>query len=157
MKKKIYVLSFVFFLVDLISKIFVLGIKSDFPITVIDNFFVINRVMNEGGAFSLFSGFKIVLIILALVVLYYINKRVLNDVKTNLGVVGVSMLVGGIIGNLFDRVIYGKVIDFLSFNIFGYMFPIFNVADIFICVGICLLIIDYIRGERNEDKSFRGR
>ena len=67
--------------------------------------------------------------------------------------IGISMLIGGILGNLFDRVFYGKVIDFLSFNIFGFMFPVFNLADTFICVGVGLLIIEFLRGDRDGNKS----
>ena len=51
------------------------------------------------------------------------------------------MLLAGIIGNLIDRIIYGYVIDFLDFTIFNYNYPIFNIADTFIVIGILILII----------------
>ena len=63
------------------------------------------------------------------------------------------MLIGGIIGNLFDRIVYGKVIDFLSFKFGTYSFPVFNLADTFICIGIFLLIVDFLRGDLNGNKS----
>ena len=153
MKKKVYVLSLIFFLIDLISKLIILKIENILPITVIKNFFYLNKVTNEGAAFSSFTGYQIVLILIAIVALIYIHKSVLKDIKTNLGAISISLLVGGILGNLFDRIVYNKVIDFLSFNIFGYMFPIFNIADTFICIGVLLLLIDYIRGEKNETRS----
>lgn len=153
MKKKVYVLSLIFFLIDLISKLIILKIENILPITVIKNFFYLNKVTNEGAAFSSFTGYQIILILIAIVVLIYIHKSVLKDIKTNLGTISISLLVGGILGNLFDRIVYNKVIDFLSFNIFGYMFPIFNIADTFICIGVLLLLIDYIRGEKNETRS----
>ncbi len=153
MKKKVYVLSLIFFLIDLISKLIILKIENILPITVIKNFFYLNKVTNEGAAFSSFTGYQIVLILIAIVALIYIHKSVLKDIKTNLGTISISLLVGGILGNLFDRIVYNKVIDFLSFNIFGYMFPIFNIADTFICIGVLLLLIDYIRGEKNETRS----
>ncbi len=153
MKKKVYVLSLIFFLIDLISKLIILKIENILPITVIKNFFYLNKVTNEGAAFSSFTGYQIVLILIAIVALIYIHKSVLKDIKTNLGTISMSLLVGGILGNLFDRIVYNKVIDFLSFNIFGYMFPIFNIADTFICIGVLLLLIDYIRGEKNETRS----
>ena len=53
-----------------------------------------------------------------------------------------SLLIGGILGNLFDRIIYGYVIDYLDFYIFGYNFPIFNVADICIVISVIMIIID---------------
>lgn len=153
MKKKVYVLSLIFFLIDLISKLIILKIENILPITVIKNFFYLNKVTNEGAAFSSFTGYQIILILIAIVALIYIHKSVLKDIKTNLGTISISLLVGGILGNLFDRIVYNKVIDFLSFNIFGYMFPIFNIADTFICIGVLLLLIDYIRGEKNETRS----
>ena len=143
MKKKVYVLSLIFFLIDLISKLIILKIENILPITVIKNFFYLNKVTNEGAAFSSFTGYQIILILIAIGVLIYIYKSVLKDIKTNLGTIGISLLAGGILGNLFDRIVYNKVIDFLSFNIFGYMFPIFNIADTFICIGVLLLLIDY--------------
>lgn len=153
MKKKVYVLSLIFFLIDLISKLTILKIENILPITVIKNFFYLNKVTNEGAAFSSFTGYQIILILIAIVALIYIHKSVLKDIKTNLGTISISLLVGGILGNLFDRIVYNKVIDFLSFNIFGYMFPIFNIADTFICIGVLFLLIDYIRGEKNETRS----
>ena len=61
------------------------------------------------------------------------------------------VLIGGIIGNLIDRLLRGYVIDFLSFNIFGYSFPIFNIADSFIVISIVIIAIDSFmkEGKRN--------
>ena len=58
-------------------------------------------------------------------------------------------MIGGIIGNMLDRIFYQKVIDFLSFKIFHYYFPIFNCADMAIVIGMFLFIIDVIL-EGNE-------
>ena len=148
MKRKIFFISAIFFLIDLLTKIFVKSFDN-YPITIIDGFFDIDMVMNDGAAFSSFRGYQFILIIIAILVLFYIVKSIIPDVKTGLGLVSVSLLIGGIVGNLFDRIFYGKVIDFLSFNIFGYMFPVFNFADEFICCGIVLYLIDYLRGEKH--------
>jgi signal peptidase II len=67
---------------------------------------------------------------------------------------GFSLLIGGLLGNLVDRIIFGYVRDFFDFYIFGYDFPIFNVADIGVVVGILILIILIIKGDLvNEDRS----
>lgn len=153
MKKKIYVVSLIFFLIDFLSKLLVICFDSKFPVVVIKDFFVLDKVTNEGAAFSLFSGYVFVLVLISILVLYYVNKSIINDIRSKTGILGVSMLIGGILGNLFDRIFYGKVIDFLSFNIFGYMFPVFNLADTFICVGVGLLVIEFLRGDINGNKG----
>ena len=71
---------------------------------------------------------------------------------TNLTIISLGILIGGIIGNLFDRVLRHAVIDYLSFNFFGYSFPVFNLADIGITIGACLLIIDLIIEEKEKKK-----
>lgn len=152
MKRKIFFISVIFFLIDLLTKVFVKSFNH-YPITIIDGFFDIDMVMNDGAAFSSFRGYQFILIIIAIFVLFYIVKSIIPDVKTRLGLVSVSLLIGGIVGNLFDRIFYGKVVDFLSFNIFGYMFPVFNFADVFICCGIVLYLIDYLRGEKHGISS----
>ena len=150
MKKKIYIISFIIFIIDLLSKILVLGIDKT-PITIINNFFYINKIFNTGAAFSLFTGNNFILIIIAIAVLIYIDRKVIEDIKSKISVI--SMLIGGIIGNLFDRIVYRKVIDFLSFKFGTYSFPVFNLADTFICIGIFLLIVDFLRGDLNGNKS----
>lgn len=142
-------------MLDLISKILILTFEGNLPISLIDNILTIDKVINYGAAFSLFQGGRIILIIIAIIVLYYINKSFIKEVTTNKSLISLSMLTGGIIGNLFDRVVYGKVIDFINVDIFGYKFPVFNLADTFICIGIILLIIEEIveKGEENGNRS----
>ena len=72
---------------------------------------------------------------------------------SNLSIISYSLIIGGIIGNLIDRIFLNHVIDFLSFNIFGYYFPIFNIADICIVCGILLLLIDGWLGDENGIRS----
>lgn len=153
MKKKIYLISIIFFLIDLISKIIILSIENKFPVKVIENFFYIEKVTNKGAAFSILNGYTFLFIMIAIIMLIYIDKTMLKDIKTKLEIISFSMLIGGIIGNLFDRIFYGKVIDFLSFQIFNYNFPVFNLADTFICIGVFLIIVLTIYGGKNEISS----
>ena len=78
-------------------------------------------------------------------------------VKNERNILAFGMLFGGIFGNLSDRLFLGMVRDFLKFKIFGYNFPVFNVADICITVGIGLLVIGMIKGEDSGGSSSRDR
>lgn len=153
MKKKIYIISLIFFLIDLISKIIVITFENKLPFIVIDNFFVIDKVTNPGAAFSILIGYRIIFILIAILMLIYIDRFFIREAKTKIDILSYSLLIGGVVGNLFDRVFYKEVIDFLSFNIFGYMFPVFNLADSFICIGVFIIIIKLFLGGQNDNSS----
>ena len=136
-------LTIIFLVIDIISKLVVGNLmKVNTSVMVIKNFFYITYVRNTGAAWSIFAGETLGLIIISLLIivflLYYILK---NKPKFMIEKMGYAMILGGAFGNLVDRVVYGYVIDFLDFNIFGYNYPIFNLADSFIFVGVLLLII----------------
>lgn len=155
--KKIFILSLIFFLLDFVIKLI---IKSNMElyekITIIKNFFSIEYVMNSGAAFSLFNNFQIILVIISIVILIYLIKYLLkNDIKNKLQKLAFSFVIGGIVGNMFDRIVYKKVIDYLSFKIFNYEFAIFNLADVGIVLGTIVLAISYIGVDINEGKSRR--
>ena len=67
-----------------------------------------------------------------------------------------GLIVGGTLGNLFDRIMYHAVIDYLAFDIFKYSFPVFNLADIAITTGTFLLVAGYIIENRTGDKNERA-
>lgn len=150
MRKKICIFSILIFLIDLVSKFIIIHYEYELPIVVIDNFFSITKVTNYGAAFSMLSGFTLFLIFIGLFVLFYIYEYLLKDVTNKVELVGYILVIGGVLGNLFDRIFYGKVIDFLSFKFGDYHFPIFNFADIFICVGIVLVIIGYLKNLKSK-------
>lgn len=152
MKKKIYAVALFCFVIDIISKYLVVSFL-DSEFVIIKNFFSLYYTKNTGAAFSMFSGNAIFLALIGIVVIFLLHKYVFKDVTRCYEVLAYGMLVGGILGNLVERIIYMGVTDFFKFNIFGYNFPIFNVADIFICVGGFLLILDVVRSELNEYKS----
>lgn len=152
MKKRIYLSSLIFVIIDLISKIIIMSFYKN-SITVIDKIFYIEKATNTGAAFSILTGGRILFILIAILVLFYIDKYMIKDVNDKIEVISISMLIGGIIGNLIDRVVYGKVIDFLSFRFGSYNFPVFNLADTFITVSIFLLILSNIRGGKDGNKS----
>jgi len=136
-------LTIVFLVIDIVSKLVVSNLMNvNESIRVIRDFFYITYVRNTGAAWSIFAGETWLLIIVSLIIMFliiwYIYK---NRPKSKLEIVGYSMVLGGAIGNFIDRVIYGYVIDFLNFYIFGYDYPIFNLADSFILIGVILLVI----------------
>ena len=124
-------------------------------INIIPSFFSITYVRNTGAAFSIMENSRVLFIIIALVSLILIYKYlIMNKVINKFLMISYSMLIGGIMGNMVDRILYGYVIDYLSFNIFGYSFPIFNLADTFIVVSIIMLLLYEIGGRhaRNSCK-----
>ncbi len=137
------ILTIVFLVVDIVSKLIVSNLMDIHDsIIVIKDFFYITYVRNTGAAWSMFAGKTWLLIIVSLMIIgficFYIYK---NKPKSKIEMVGYSLVLGGAIGNFLDRVIYGYVIDFFDFYIFGYNYPIFNVADIFIVIGVMILAI----------------
>ena len=94
--------------------------------------------------------FILVAIVLFLVLYKYIEK---NKISSKLEIVSLGLIMGGLVGNLVDRLLYGYVIDFLSFNIFGYSFPVFNIADIGIVSGVIILIVSSFREEFIKTKK----
>lgn len=150
--KKILPISLLFVVIDQVVKILVINkMALQQSIIVINNFFNITYVRNTGAAWSILSGNVLLLImisVLALVTIYYylIKDKDLNKID----IVSYSMLIGGIIGNLIDRIVHGYVIDYLDFKIFNYNFPIFNIADTLIVISIIIIGISLIVGEYRE-------
>lgn len=148
MKKKIYILSFVILILDQASKIICdMFCHLNKPIEVIGNFFNITYVHNDGAAWSMFAGKRIVLILIGLIALYILNSFIKEFKESKRNIIAFGLLFGGVLGNLLDRIFLGYVRDFLDFKIFGYDYPIFNIGDIGIFIGVLLLIIACIKGE----------
>ena len=152
---KLIITSLGVLLIDMLSKVLIkhfilLGIR----IKIIKGFLYITYVKNTGAAFSIFRNNTLFLIILSIVIIgllfYYLSKKIYLSKLEN---ISYGLILGGAIGNLFDRIIYGYVIDFIDIYIFKYDYPVFNIADMAIVIGVIILIIDLFRGEKNGDKS----
>lgn len=145
--KSIYFFSIIFLVVDQLIKIFIsskMFLGQSF--ILIKNLLSINLVHNTGAAFSILDGSKILLILIGVIafigISYYISKiEYLNDSDVFI----YSLLIGGVLGNLVDRIVHGYVIDYISFKFGNYLFPVFNFADICIVVSIILIIANTIK------------
>lgn len=122
-----------------VDKYLILNIKN----VIIENFFSLTKCYNEGAAFNIFSGNTIFLILATAFALFMLFRYIKGNKKLNkIVMVSYGLLIGGIIGNLIDRIFLGYVIDYLSFTLFNYEFAIFNLADICIVVGAILVFFN---------------
>jgi signal peptidase II len=128
-------------------------------ITVIKRVFYITHVENRGAAFGLFndspSEWKIALLVLFSVVALVIVSALLwrSSQTMTATAVGLSLILGGALGNLWDRVLNGRVVDFLLVYIGSYQWPAFNVADSAIVVGAGLLVYEILFVKAPAEKS----
>ena len=109
--------------------------------------FTIDNVKNYGAAFNLFSGNRVFLsfisIIISFILFYIILKTNINN---NIELMSYSFLLGGTIGNGIDRIIKGYVIDFINLNFVN--FPVFNIADISINIGFLFILYTFIKNKK---------
>lgn len=153
MKKFILILSTLLMFIDQLIKYFVIhNLELYKSIKLIPNFFYITFVKNDGAAFSILSGNRWLLIAIGIIALMFMIKLIIMDKKiTKLDVVSYSLVIGGILGNLVDRVLYGSVIDYLDFYLFGYNAPVFNFADSCIVIGAIIIICVLIKEGNNYE------
>ncbi|MGN0919772.1 MAG: signal peptidase II [Alphaproteobacteria bacterium] len=149
--KMIYFISLIVFLLDFASKLW--AIKSLVPHEPVFVFpcFNLYLTFNKGVSFSLFSAnstagvwFLIGLTgAISTLIFYFIQKE-----KEAFSRVGLTFILGGAVGNLFDRIRFGSVVDFLDFHWGIYHWPAFNIADTAICVGAAMILFQYIRSKK---------
>lgn len=160
MKEKLNItkLSLLLIGIDQLSKLI---IKNFYPFnflgltdkgqTIISNFLYILHVENKGAAWGMLSNNIYLLIGISLIVLYLIIKYIFKDKHlNNYSIIYYSLIISGIIGNLIDRVIYLSVTDFINFYIFGYNYPVFNLADTFIVIAVIMIIFESFRGDKYD-------
>ncbi|PBC02192.1 signal peptidase II [Mesorhizobium sp. WSM3860] len=118
-------------------------------------FLALFRTYNTGIAFSMFAslGDTGLVVIAALVVAFVLYLAVRTPAGHVLARIGFALIVGGALGNLIDRAVYGHVIDYILFHTPVWSFAVFNFADAFISVGAALVVFDELIGWRRETRS----
>jgi len=144
-------------LLDRATKRWILAhIEPGHAIVVIPNVFRLTHVLNTGAAFSMFEGstsphlvrnlliaFSVFAVIVVLFLIWKMGRAL------SLTSIALALILGGALGNLYDRVRFAHVVDFLEVHIVHYHWPDFNVADSAIVVGACLLFLEMLRPQRS--------
>lgn len=141
-KQKIFKIAIVIFILDQLIKIIIKNnMNIHDQITIIPNFFSLYYVKNTGAAFSILQNNTTLLIIISVVFICLLNYFIKQEKEiSKLTSLSYGIILGGIYGNLIDRIISHAVTDYLSFEFFSYYFPIFNLADMAIVIGMMLLL-----------------
>lgn len=158
MKRQYYIgislfITIIILVLDQITKFIIASsMKVGDSFEVIPNFLNITSHRNDGAAWGILSGkmsffFIITIIILVVLIVFYIKEA-----KNNLLMqIAISLLFAGALGNFIDRLLHGEVVDFVDTYIFGYNFPIFNVADSSLTIGVLLIIIALLTDMKKEE------
>jgi signal peptidase II len=158
MRKYFFVIAIVVFLLDRLAKWAVASnIALRNSVVVIPGFFQLTHVQNSGAAFGLFAdsavqwkiGALVSFSVIALIVVTALLWKNSHSLSTT--TIGLSLILGGAIGNLWDRMMSGHVVDFLDFYVGSYHWPAFNVADTAIVIGAILLISEIFFAKPAEE------
>ena len=151
-------LTLLIFLIDRISKIYVINLDKNFSGAEIfsSKFLNIYLIWNDGIAFGLFSSNEnniynilTLFIIFVIIIIFYMITQSQGLQKYSL-----LMILGGALGNVFDRILYKSVPDFIDFHINEFHWFIFNVADIFITIGvICMILTELIASNKKKHED----
>ncbi len=144
MKKRLFVplMVSIIVIIDQATKYVVSKYMSPYDSIEIFPFLHIINIRNTGAAFGMFRDFSSTFfIIISLVAIIFVISLILRNVYS---LTGLSLILGGAIGNLIDRLINGEVVDFIDFSIGSFHWPAFNVADSALTIGIAIIIIKSI-------------
>nr|ATZ72090.1 Lipoprotein signal peptidase [Staphylococcus xylosus] len=158
MKRQYYIsislfITIVILLLDQITKFIVASsMRVGDSFNVIPNFLNITSHRNNGAAWGILSGKMSFFYIITIIILFVLIIFYIKEAKQHLLMqVAISLLFAGALGNFIDRVLHGEVVDFVDTNIFGYNFPIFNVADSSLTIGVLLIVIALLTDMKKEE------
>jgi len=131
-------------------------------ISLMNNYLTLTKIENKGAFFSLGhslpQSIKLLLltilpmVALGLIFIYLLTKKNL----TNTAIIGICFIIGGGAGNIYDRLVYGSVTDFLHIDFVIFQTAIFNMADVSIMTGVFMIVIDAVRSRFNYLKIAKG-
>ena len=152
-RKTMSILGLILLILDLLLKKYASIHWQNMPgIEVIPNFFYLTYVENPGAAWGMLSGQRTLFIVLTCFALYWMFKY-LEEADNTWKQVALVLMIAGALGNFYDRLFLAYVRDMLSFYIFSYSFPVFNLADSYLTIGVVMIIIEMIYEEVYHGKN----
>ncbi|SFL99624.1 signal peptidase II [Gracilibacillus orientalis] len=152
---RVYVVALAVVIIDQLTKwLVVTNMEIGEHITVIESFFYLTSHRNSGAAWGILEGQMIFFYIITLVVVAFIVFYIQKFAKESkwLGL-ALAFVLGGAVGNFIDRLIHKEVVDFFDVYIGTYDYPIFNIADSSLVVGVIVIFIYTFFDERNKKRS----
>lgn len=129
------------------------NLKNNPPMVIIDNFLTFTYLENTGAAFGILKNRRWIFILITIISIFlisYILFKYKNKLQT-INTIALSLILGGAIGNLIDRIRLGYVVDFISMRFFNrYNFAVFNLADTFVVIGSIIIIIFILFSDVSE-------
>jgi len=155
-----YWIALLVFVIDYVTKkVIATQLVIGQEIKVLGDFFIITSHRNKGAAFGILQEQTVFFIIITLLVVtgifWYIQKN--RQTGSALLLTGLGLVLGGAFGNFLDRALYGEVVDFLQFTFGTYIYPIFNIADSGIVVGVGLILLDSLLSLKKENGENNGK
>ncbi len=141
---------------DQVSKLLILNFLYEDQLVLIPGVLRFTYVENRGMAFGMLSDHRWVFMLLSVVGIALIGAYMWFYVKDRMGRIALSLIVGGGIGNMIDRVAYGFVVDFIDFYLFDFWVWVFNIADSAVCIGAGLFMLYIILDTIKEIKKQKG-
>lgn len=150
------IISSTILIIDQLSKYLVVELFKDYhqEFLKVNDILNISLVFNRGITFGMFSKYQHaqwIFSIIGIITVFFLIKW-LKDSSTKIQVIALSLIIGGAIGNIIDRIYYGAVVDFLDFHYHQSHWHTFNIADSAICLGVGLLLINNINKDLKTNK-----
>lgn len=159
-KKNIYIITLILVILDQVVKRIIINSFSLLEVKeIIPDFFYFTYVENTGAAWSILEDSTFFLTVISAICLIILNRYLMKkNTFSHLEEWYYGLIMGGILGNFIDRVVRDGVVDYIGFEFGNYQFPIFNIADMAIVIGVGLVLLEMIKGDNDDrDRSKKER